>query len=561
MTAESRVDPQRTLSYLPQRRVLHALLAIAAFAYAACGCKPSAMPASHPGRLQTAPEDVNTASKTEIPRSGDTEQLTNIGPELRAFCSRCHALPEADEAPREAWRGEVEQAFKFHKDSPAHDEPTPDFEAVVKYFERQSIPYSDFIVPPLGDVDPGCVRFSRTEVRINDAFYSPALAGLTWIGPQQDRQGALLASDMRSGGLYSISPAGEVEAIFAPDSKTLSSPCHLEPCDLDGDGLTDMVVADLGQFYPADHQFGRVVWLRKQAEGRGYEPIELAVSLGRVADVQPGDFDADGDQDLIVAEFGLYATGRLVLLENQQSRTKKTEFELKEVDSRHGAIHVPAADLNGDDRLDFVALFSQEHEAIEAFLNRGDGTFEKRSIYKAPNPSWASSGIQLIDLDVDGDLDVLYSNGDSFDREYLKPYHGIRWLENQGDFPWVEHHLADMPGCMRALAGDLDGDGDLDIVAAALVPAAVRERFGQKRFDALCWFEQKVAGQFHRRSLELAACDHAALAVADFDGDGDLDLALGHYHFREAQARGAMPFLTLWRNETERAGAPGVGAR
>lgn len=546
MAAESEVAPLKTLSYLLHGPMLHRLLAIMLSTCPSWGCTP-AVPPEVP---RVAAIDGKAATKTDLSRLGDAELEARVGPEARAFCSRCHALPQADEAPREAWRSEVEQAFKFHKDSPARDEPTPDFESVVEYFERQATPYGDFVVPPLGDVDPGPVKFTRTDVRIADAPYSPAVAGLTWLGPQADGPGALLASDMRSGGLYSIAIDGEVDAIFAPESKSLSSPCHVEPCDLDGDGITDLVVADLGQFYPADHQFGRVVWLRKKTGDRGYEPIELAVSLARVADVQPGDFDGDGDQDLVVAEFGLYATGRILLLQNQRSQTKNTEFKIKEIDSRHGAVHVPASDLNGDGRLDFVALISQEHEVIEAFLNRGDGTFETTTIYKAPHPSWASSGIQLIDLDADGDLDVLYTNGDSFDREYLKPYHGIRWLENQGEFPWLEHHLADLPGCQRALAGDLDGDGDLDIVAAALTPAAVLNRFGPERFDALCWFEQTAARQFHRRSLERAACDHAALALADFDSDGDLDFAVGHYHFREAQARASLPCLTLWRNET-----------
>src|SRR5579859_2502139 len=101
-------------------------------------------------------------------------------------------------------------------------------------------------------------------------------------------------------------------------------------------------------------------------------------------------------------------------------------------DPRHGAIHVPIADLNHDGRPDFVALISQEFETVVAFLNTGPGKFEPHVTHAAPHPAFGSSGIQLVDLDQDGDLDVLYSNGDVLDSNLLRPYHGIQWLENRG---------------------------------------------------------------------------------------------------------------------------------
>ena len=490
----------------------------------------------------------------------DAELEAAIGPEVHEFCSRCHAMPEASEAPRESWRQESQQAFDFHKKSPAKDDPTPDFEAVVDYFERKAPPYDTFTAPALGDSDPGRLKFSKIEVRIADAPHSPALAGLTWLGAKNDRPGQLLACDMRSGGLYSVAPSGECEVVFAPESKVLSNPCHVEPCDLDDDGLTDLVVADLGNFFPSDHQFGRVVWLRGVSEAGDYQPIEIGGVLARVADVQPGDFDADGDLDLVVAEFGYHDTGRILLLENRLRETGAAKFELRELDSRHGAIHVPVTDLNHDGKLDFVALIGQEHEVVEAFLNQGDGTFEKQRIYTGPNPSWSSSDIQLVDMDGDGDLDILCANGDSFDRDYLKPYHAVRWLENQGEFPWAEHHLANMPGCQRALAGDLDGDGDVDVVAVSLLHSEVIAKFGKQQFDAICFLEQTAPGQFHRRTLELGECNHAALNLADFDGDGDLDIAAGNFIFNEGQGQGRIPYLTIWQNVTQaEATAPAGG--
>ena len=63
---------------------------------------------------------------------------------------------------------------------------------------------------------------------------------------------------------------------------------------------------------------------------------------------------------------------------------------------------MPVGDLNKDGRPDFVALISQEHETVVAFLNEGNGRFRKETIYTAPHPAFGSSGIQLIDLDGQG---------------------------------------------------------------------------------------------------------------------------------------------------------------
>jgi hypothetical protein len=209
---------------------------------------------------------------------------------------------------------------------------------------------------------------------------------------------------------------------------------------------------------------------------------------------------------------------------------------------------VPVCDLNGDGKPDFVALISQEHETVVAFLNEGGGRFRKETIYTAPHPAYGSSGIQLVDLNGDGKLDVLYTNGDSLDSSILHPFHGVGWLENRGTFPFVPHALTTMAGVQRAVAADLDGDGRLDVVAVSWLPGhnyPDRDKLG---LDSVILMRQIAPGQFARYSLETGSCDHPTCAVGDLMGDGRLHLVTGNHYFENPPPDADA--VTIWQNTT-----------
>ena len=84
--------------------------------------------------------------------------------------------------------------------------------------------------------------------------------------------------------------------------------------DFDRDGIKDFLVADLGQFLPADHTRGSVVLLRGTASGR-YQQFALD-GWPRVADVEGGRLQRRRHLDLAVAAFGWRKVGNLSVLEN-----------------------------------------------------------------------------------------------------------------------------------------------------------------------------------------------------------------------------------------------------
>lgn len=476
--------------------------------------------------------------------SQSTELDRQTEARIETFCSDCHALPRAESFPRDAWHDKVLRGYQFYAKSGRNDLDVPPIRLAVSYFRQRAPRMPEFSIP--ADA-PTALPVSFTVEKFawseNESLL-PAISHLRWGSLQAGVPPRLLACDMRSGRVATIDVrnAAERPRVLAQ----LNYPCQVEPCDLDGDGFLDLVVADLGSFTACDHDQGRVVWLRRLGTADAYESIVVASGLGRVADVRAADLDADGKLDLLVAEFGHYKTGSVIWLRNVSTPDNAPRFELRRLDPRPGTIHVPTADFNGDGRPDFVAAVSQEVEQVDLFLNAGDGRFAPHNLWTAPDLTFGSSGIELVDLDQDGDLDILYTNGDAFDNLYVNPAHGIQWLENRGDLQFTCHRLTDLLGAYRALAGDIDGDGDLDILAVAWLPEQVKPAAAAAApLPSIVCLEQTAPGTFVRHTLETGFPYYATLALADFDGDGDLDFAVGpHVSFMQESPN----WIAVWWN-------------
>jgi hypothetical protein len=328
----------------------------------------------------------------------------------------------------------------------------------------------------------------------------------------------------------------------------VSAPDHVEAVDLDKDGQMDLLVAELGQVIPSDKKLGAVSWLRRVGK-RKFEAIRIARNLGRVADAQAADFDGDGDLDVVAAVFGWITVGRILYLENRSEQGGGLpSFTPRTLDDRVGSIHVPVVDLNKDGKPDFLALISQHHETVVAFLNRGKGQFDRKELFTAPHPHWGFTGIEPVDFDKDGDLDVLLSNGDTMDDMIrFKPYQGVAWLENRGEYPFVYHNIGRYYGVARAESGDLDGDGDLDVVASSWLPELDEAKRRELKLPGIAWYERTSDGSFIPHFLSNDFCDRPTLEVGDIDGDGHLDVITGTAWLGKPPAGRPPIAVDVWR--------------
>ena len=318
---------------------------------------------------------------------------------------------------------------------------------------------------------------------------------------------------------------------------SIAAPAHAAAIDFDHDGDTDLVIASLGGLMPNNNRVGSVIVLENDGR-QHFTPHVLVDHIARVADAEVADLDGDGDPDIAVAGFG-YDDGETSWLENKGG-WKFVQHVLLRLS---GPINAVVTDINNDGRPDIVALVSQEWEEIWAFVNDGRGHFTNRMLWGSTNPDFGSSWISLADMNHDGKMDIVYANGDAFDYAPAnsRPWQGVQWLENLGDLKFAFHKIATFLGASSPQAVDLDGDGDLDIVVSS-----GNNDWDDPKAPSLVWLENNGRQQFTKHTIATSPTHLGTLFVGDLDGDGRPDIIAGGMHMSRPYTR--MGRVTMWKN-------------
>ena len=281
-----------------------------------------------------------------------------------------------------------------------------------------------------------------------------------------------------------------------------------------------LAVVFTGRLNPSDAPSGSVALIPGWRPGEAAPaPAWRADSLQRPVHASWADLSGDGVDDVVVSEFG-NLTGRLAWYERRPAGAQRHVLA-----EQPGTVATVVRDVDGDGRADVLALTAQGDEGVSLFRRTPDGGFARERLLRFP-ASYGSTSMQLADVDGDGRDDIVYTNGDAGDFPGpVKPYHGVRVFVNDGRTGYAERYFLPMPGAYDVAARDFDGDGDVDLAAIAFftdtaaprpLPFVYLENLGGLRFRA-----STVAGADRGRWLRMDA--------GDVDGDGDDDLVLGAF--------------------------------
>ncbi|MDQ7051801.1 MAG: VCBS repeat-containing protein [candidate division KSB1 bacterium] len=330
--------------------------------------------------------------------------------------------------------------------------------------------------------------------------------------------------------------------------------------DVNGDGAPDLLFAN---------QTGSASFIYLNRNGRFDRQNRWELETHRAMDCLAADFNRDGFLDVF---FSNHARGQrshhrflIFIAGAAEGFSKERRKGLRTL----GAWGAAAADLNEDGWTDLVVANYKENDVLEipsfVYWNSAQGFEVSR---RTPLITRGAQGVSVADFDGDHHLDVLFVNTKNlFENTYHPNY--LYWGRADGRFS-VENRL-ELWGFMSQWSGmvDLDDDGDVDLIFSnyneGYLPGDT-EKWGYQ--DLYIYWNENNRFDFHRRTMLPIYMVHGGLLIADIDRDGYLDILAGQEHVPAHAKEQGIPegSLIYWGSAdgwvvSERSVVPAAGTR
>jgi hypothetical protein len=354
--------------------------------------------------------------------------------------------------------------------------------------------------------------FAPQDLRIDDEGTSALPTGIAAADLDGDGHTDLVVADSGLSEIAVLLQRGAGSFNAVPDATLgsavdTSGPAAIAVGDLDGDGILDIVCANQGTNDLAIYQQFSPTIVGTEPKQR----LGTSATTKQVTAVEIADIDGDGRPDIATANGG---AGTLTIFFQLPDGTYPMT-----PDVTLGGVGTPSAlvvaDLDGDGDLD-LACTDSTGNAVHVFLQTAPRVFATPGTTLGGGNTNGPAAIVAADFNADGRIDLACANqGGNTIAFFLQSPTGT--FATGPSFTLGNGGLIQSP-CALAVA-DIDHDGYLDIAVAS------------RALNKVVFFRQTAPGSFS--STPAATVSHSSMlgpssiALADFDQDGAIDLFVG----------------------------------